>query len=218
MSSTARLLALWGVAVCCSLAPLPGSSELETVNLTDALSSGKARIVLAKGKGLLSGKALDAVLLNFSVEGKLFESVLREPLYLANKGEGQDMLVTRVLLGGGTYYTDGEQAVLPVPEGIYVVPISLVAYSVDIGKANPGDTDEFQVQEIPARLKRIAHAASRLERLYLDDDDAHDFVMNTIQVALWRAQGVPPDRIAERYPYSPQHAEAARLLLESQQP
>ena len=201
-----------------TLAPSRNPSARRIENLTDLVSKGQAEIMYVNGNGHSTGSALDAFLLNRTQSERRISIQLAEPLFLRNRGAGQDMLITRVLAEHGRYRESTEHGpFFRIDAGAELVPIVLWGYCVDIDKPNPTGMDELEVGKMPRRLQDVAQLIVEIERIspQLEAGNADEKRMMTMaQILLWQAQGVPDARIRNRLPHDAEYADAARSFLE----
>jgi hypothetical protein len=83
-------------------------------DLAAAIELGHISVETALGNGASSGFAVDAYLINQrNIEVSVNISLTR-PLFMRNRGRGQNMIATQVFLHGGDYVSDGFRSFVPL--------------------------------------------------------------------------------------------------------
>ncbi len=153
-------------------------------NLTAAIEAGEARIVEAHGSGSFGGFGVQGYLAHSFESERRFSTHLNPPLYFENKGQGPDMVATRVFYESGGYRRDGENTLMVLKPNEPKLPVWFVAYSVEMFEGWPRSTDQFLLSVMPEHLGRIAGDLAAFER----DRPELDTALPS-QLALWVRQG-----------------------------
>ena len=184
------------------------AAQAQTVrDLAQAVASGDVVLVEVTGNGGSSGTALEGVLVNSSARIIRIDVSLKVPLFFRNKGPGQNMLATNVYGRGGSYFRQGGRSFLRLRprERLQVV---LLAYCADFEKDNPTRDSSFRETAIPKKLGSIAAKISAYQKQHPNLD-----LTVAAQLALWRAQGISLDKIAQRFPFRAHHLRDMRAIL-----
>ena len=136
---------------------------------------------------------------------------LSTPLYLrAGSGTAQNMMITAIYRAGGRYILVNDEPMIELrPMNTDVV---FNAYCVDFAKENPSESDAFALTPLPLSLtdvgRRILDYEAAAEQTGTDDDS----VIRRAQVALWMAQGIPPNQIRTKFTASDEDVSVAASI------
>jgi hypothetical protein len=160
------------------------------IDLGIALSAGNVTLSVS-GNGSCAGISVEGKLTNnTSVEISLNVNI-KDCLYLANSGSGQNMLATQVYLEGGRYYEKGLTRFITIPAKASV-GIEFQAYCADFDKDNPKETESFRFSVKPSAKLSIASKISRYTEVNFDVN-----LTKAAQIAMWRDEGKSRNDIAK---------------------
>lgn len=126
-------------------------------DLAVELDSGQITMEAATGNGASSGYAVEGYLVNQHTIEVSVDISLNRPLFMRNRGRGQNMVATHVYLGGGRYQSDGRRSFISLKPKLRT-RVQFVAYCVDFEKDNPVSTDTFSLAPPPADLETVLKA------------------------------------------------------------
>ena len=174
------------VAVKPDLAKPQATEPVKTVveDFATALNRGHIAIDGASGNGASSGFAIDAYLTNHHNIEVSLDISLKQPIFMRNRGRGQNMIVTKVYLHGGAYQSDGFRSFISLQPKVRT-PVQFVAYCFDFEKDNPSKDEEFTRDALPNNLLPLLQSISKYDTLHPNED-----VTVAGQVAIWLTQGV----------------------------
>ena len=177
-------------------------------DLAELISTGAVSLLRASGNGASSGNSIDAVLKNNTGRAIDVDVFMRQPLFLANRGAGQNMIASMVLGADGGYMQKGERSVVTLKPS-EEFNASMVAYCADFEKENPTEAETFMVAQAPANLTPVI---SRINE-YVQANPNTD-VTAAAQVAIWMVQNESPDEIAKKFEFTPADEQLARKFLQ----
>jgi len=182
--------------------------SLRIRQLSEAVSSGNVTLS-AQGNGSSSGNAVDGVLRNNTPNKIRINVNLSGGIYLSNSGSGQNMIATQIFLSDGGYYIESGT------QGKYIelspkinTKISFNAYCADFDLENPSMFETFSHVSMPFGLQSIAAKISRYE----EENFGGDLTVS-IQLALWRSQGLNRRKIEEKFDFTNDDWEIATKIL-----
>lgn len=177
-------------------------------DLADLISSGAVSLVRATGNGASSGNSIDAVLRNNTEREIEVDIVMRNPLFLTNRGVGQNMIASMLVGADGGYMISGERSIVTLGANQHF-NASMIAYCVDFEKENPIGSETFAVAQAPSQL---AYVVGRINEHVRANPNAD--VTAAAQVAIWMAQGTTPADIAQKFEFSSADERLARDFLQ----
>jgi hypothetical protein len=188
---------------------MPSSLFIQTVveDLATALDRGHVAIEDASGTGASSGLAVDACLTNQRSTEVNVDISLKQPVFMRNRGRGQNMIAVWVYLRGGGYRSDGFRSFIRL-EPKRRTPVQFVAYCVDFDKDNPSNEEELVRDSPPASLMPLLRSIRNYESSHPDQD-----VTVAAQVAVWLAQGISIEEIRTRFEVDQAQEALAREFL-----
>ncbi|MBI2481516.1 MAG: tetratricopeptide repeat protein [Planctomycetia bacterium] len=176
-------------------------------DLAAVLDRGHVALEAASGNGASSGLAVDAYLINQRNTEVSLDVSLRQPLFLRNRGRGQNMFVIKVYLQGGGYLSDGFRSFISL-QPKRRTPVQFIAYCADFDKDNPSATEEFVRDVSPVSLLRLLQSISNYELSHPDQD-----VTIAAQTAIWLAQGVSIEEVRTKFEVNRSQELLAREFL-----
>lgn len=182
--------------------------QAQTTDFYKAIQTGSISIESLRGNGSSTGMAVEGNIRNRTQRLLRISTTLLEPLYLANRGLGQNMVAFNVFEEDGSYYSDGQTSFIEVRPNDSLA-IKLLAYCADYEKENPTAYDQFVVSQTPANIRNATTKILAHKRRNPNDDSIEAY-----QVALWLAQGVPPDQIRETFEFTSTDEFKARRILQ----
>jgi hypothetical protein len=123
---------------------------------------------------------------------------------MRNRGLGQNMIATRVLLAGGRYLSDGKRSFISLKPK-QRTPVEFVAYCVDFEKENPTRADSFAVETSPDSLDHVIKAIKDYSR----ENPGKD-ITAAAQTAVWLTRGISIEDIRTKFNVSPSDEILAR--------
>lgn len=196
-----RLLALLAVLGCGDAEPRPPSYR----DLHDEVQSGRVTLI-ATGNGSSSGAAIYADLESAEDAPIRTTTLLARPMYLVNRGRGQDMIALQVFMRDGSYTSDGRESFITLSPGAKT-RVLLLAYCADFDKDNPTASEQFAVGAIPAGLIDVVDTIHAYIAAHPDAD-----ATSAIQAAIWLAQGIRIRTIRSRFSLTEADEELAMRL------
>jgi len=175
-------------------------------DLNDAIRNGQVRLT-ANGNGSSSGMAVNGYLRNLTTVEIRININIDFGIYLANSGQGQNMLGTQVYLKGGKYSSDGVRDFIVLQPSINM-EVSFLAFCVDLERDNPSLSETFSVGGVPDEITAIAAKINRFEREHPDED-----VVTAGQLALWRSKGKTWTEISRSFKFNQNDWNNATVLL-----
>lgn len=176
-------------------------------DLAAALDRGHVALEAASGNGASSGLAVDAYLINQRNTEVSLDVSLRQPLFLRNRGRGQNMFVIKVYLQGGGYLSDGFRSFISL-QPKRRTPVQFIAYCADFDKDNPSATEEFVRDVSPVSLLPLLQSISNYKLSHPDQD-----VTIAAQTAIWLAQGVSIEEVRTKFEVNRSQELLAREFL-----
>ncbi len=176
-------------------------------DLGSALNGGHVAIDGASGNGASSGLAVDAYLTNHQNTEISLSISLKRPMFMRNRGRGQNMIVTKVYLHSGAYQADGLRSFISLQPKVHT-PVQFVAYCFDFDKDNPSKTEEFTHDALPINVLPVLQSISTYESSHPNED-----VTIAGQVAIWLAQGVSIEDIRTKFEVNHDQEVLAREFL-----
>jgi len=183
-----------------------GQSDIKVIQLGDALSKGNVTLT-ARGNGSSSGSAVLGTLKNNLPDEIHIDVILSGGIYLKNSGSGQNMIATRIFLSNGSYKMSGKSKFISLSAN-KDIQILIIAYCADFELENPNTTESFSRVSIPSNLQSIASKISRYEA-----DNFGNNLVNPIQLALWRFQGVSRKDIEKKFRFTDADWEIAAIII-----
>ena len=185
------------------------SSEGQSVVNDLSSSVERRRIVLesAHGTGASSGSAINGIIRNETDREINIDVFASNPVFLVNRGSGQNMVVTQIYGRDGSYVSDGKRSFITLRprEQSQVV---FVAYCADFEKENPTESDQFILGQVPTELRSVVESIAAFARTNPNRD-----ITAAAQVAIWLAQGINSQEIAKKFSFSPEDERLAYTFL-----
>jgi hypothetical protein len=191
------------------ISPVSLSAQPAVADLRAELESGRVRLVSAVGNGNSSGAAVDGYLINQTASSRNIDVNIARPLYLANRGLGQNMVAVAVYLAGGAYRSSGGRSFITLPPRQRTA-IFFNAYCVDFGKDNPSPGEEFTLGVLPSGLTPVLQNIA----VYARRNPVEELMVSG-QTAIWLAQGVSIGEIRTKFGVTARQEELARSFLAS---
>lgn len=176
-------------------------------DLSVELDAGQITLESATGNGASSGNAVEGYLINQRSVEVSVDISLKRPLFMRNRGRGQNMIATHVYLGGGQYQSDGRRSFISLMPK-QRTRVEFVAYCVDFEKDNPAATDAFTIDASPSNLDAVVAAIGAYSRLHPDED-----ITSAAQAAIWMVQGVSIEHIRTKFEVSQSEETLARTFM-----
>jgi hypothetical protein len=182
--------------------------EQRSTDLADLISSGEVLLVQASGNGASSGNSVDAVLKNNTGHEIEVDVYMRKPIFLTNRGAGQNMIASMIVGADGGYLQSGDRFIVALNPGEHF-KASIIAYCADFEKENPTAAERFViVQQVPAHFARVI---ARINAYARANPNAN--VTSAAQVAIWMAQGKNLEEIAHKFEFTPSDAQLANMFI-----
>lgn len=173
-------------------------------DLAAELDAKRIALESPTGNGASSGNAVEGYLVNQNSEEVHIDISFVRPLFMRNRGLGQNMVATRVLLAGGRYVSDGKRSFISLKPKERT-PVEFVAYCVDFEKDNPTRTDSFSLETSPPSLDHVVKAIIDYSRHNPFKD-----ITAAAQAAIWLADGISIENIRTKFNVSPSDEILAR--------
>ena len=173
-------------------------------DLATEIDAKRIALESATGNGASSGNAVEGYLVNQNSEEVHIDISLLRPLFMRNRGLGQNMVATRVLLAGGRYFSEDKRSFISLKPKERT-PVEFVAYCVDFEKDNPTRTDSFSLETSPASLDHVMKAIIDYSR----QNPLKDITV-AAQAAIWLADGISIENIRTKFNVSPSDEILAR--------
>ncbi len=186
---------------------LPGLTQEVVEDLAAALDRGHVALEAASGTGASSGLAVDAYLINQRNTEVSLDVSLRQPLFLRNRGRGQNMFVIKVYLQGGSYLSDGLRSFISL-QPKRRTPVQFLAYCADFDKDNPSKTEELVRDASPVSLLPLLQSISNYQSSHPNQD-----ITTATQTAIWLAQGVSIEKVRTKFEVNRDQELLAREFL-----
>lgn len=183
-----------------------GASAQIVGDLYDEIDSGNIRLMSANGNGSLSGAAVEGSLSNRTESPLRVNVYLARPIFLANDGEGQNMVASEVYLGDGDYMSDGRRPFIELAPG-EETSVRFIAYCVDFARENPSSEESFSIGTLPASLESVMSGINAFAFANPSMD-----IAATAQMAIWLAQGESAEDIKSRIEVSEAEEGLARYF------
>ena len=205
----ARLIAKLASLLCLLLSVALAQAEIEILDLREAIRTGDVQFLELRGNGSSSGAAVDGVLKNITGRELSIRTAIKVPLYFRNRGSGsrQNMIATQIYLSNGAYVSDGKESFIQLSPGASE-KVMLIAYCADFDKENPEALDTFVLADTPEALSGVARRIADFEAKQPDLDTTV-----ASQVALWMAQGLPAQKIADKFEFTENDYRGPREIL-----
>ena len=190
---------LWTALLLCAACLLvTGNATGQTAvkQLHDTIVKGDLTTEAIVGTGGSTGFVIKGYLVNQSSVDQNINIYLDIPVYFTNRGKGQNMVATQVYGRGGSYFSDGTQGYIRVPENSRT-PVEFVAICVDFDKPNPTSTDLFDIADMPAEIHGVVRRITDVEQANSNSD-----LTVAAQLALWVAQEKTLEDIGKRFKFS----------------
>jgi hypothetical protein len=181
--------------------------EIKLRNLSAELDSGRVTLGKLTGTGGSSGPAIDAELTNTTAQEMQIDITLDAPMYLTNRGAGQNMFVLGLVEKSGGYMVSGAKAFIRLPAK-KKVHVKLISYCADFEKDNPSRGEGFDMSAVEENIKPLLMRIAAYQRTHPGQD-----ITRAAQVAIWMARGEDPDHILQKFAYSRQDLTLAKDLL-----
>lgn len=182
-------------------------TQVVVEDLATALDRGHVALEAASGNGASSGPAVDAYLINQRNTEVSLDVSLRQPLFLRNRGRGQNMFVTKVYLQGGGYVSDGFSSFISL-QPKRRTRVQFIAYCADFDKDNPSATEELVRDVSPVSLLPLLQSIRNYESSHPDQD-----ITTAAQTAIWLAQGVSIEKVRAKFEVNRDQELLAREFL-----
>lgn len=189
------------------MAPLQAQVETPVSDLATALRDSLIAIKDASGTGASSGSSVEAQLENMSGKEVNIDVYMSLPVFLVNRGAGQNMVLSQVYGDDGAYTSDGERSFITL-QPRQSLKVVFVAYCADFEKENPLPSEGFAVGSVPPILESVVRNITAFARRNPNAD-----LTVPAQVAVWLAQGVEPAEIAKKFPFTASDERLARTFL-----
>lgn len=186
---------------------LPGLTQKLVEDLAAALDRGHVALEAASGTGASSGLAVDAYLINQRNTEVSLDVSLGKPLFLRNRGRGQNMFVIKVYLQGGGYLSDGLRSFISL-QPKRRTPVQFLAYCADFDKDNPSKTEELVRDALPVSLMPLLQSISNYQSSHPNQD-----ITTATQTAIWLAQGVSIEEVRTKFEVNRDQELLAREFL-----
>ena len=150
----------------------------------EAIASGDMTLT-ANGNGSSTGMSIYGTVRNNTSNNIRIYVIIKNGIYLANSGEGQNMIATQIFLLSRQieYFIEGDEYFIDFP-GSSISSVVFAAFCADYERSNPSKSENFNVAPTPQKLKEISSTISR----YMADNFDENLVI-AAQLALWRSQG-----------------------------
>jgi len=192
-----------------SFAPTePTHAQVVAHDLWGAIFKGTVTLVEARGNGASSGASVEGILENTTAGELHIDVFLSKPLFLVNRGAGQNMLAIQVYRRDQGYRSDGKNSFITLKPR-QRLPVTFVAFCVDFDKENPRPSETFAMSSPPAAIENVMRNIISFARLNPDQD-----ITVPAQVAVWLAQGKSPGAITDKLNFSPIDERLARSFLQ----
>lgn len=182
-------------------------AETQTYDLRAMMESGKITVKGVAGNGSSSGASLEGYLVNETSKGINLDTSLSEPIYFRNSGVGQNMITLQVYGADGRYKKSGQHSFITLRPHTQTL-VKFIAYCTDYEKENPSSSEVFSSEVAPSHLSKITVNINKFSRSNPKVDTT-----KPAQVAIWLAQGVSPQDIQKKFPFSPADEQLARYFL-----
>jgi TPR repeat protein len=199
------VLALAAVVLGCTPEATVGQTVIR--DLYDEMQAGRVSLVTAVGNGNSSGTSVLGTLANKTARAIHIGVDLLTPLYLANSGRGQNMIAAQIFLRDGRYLIEDGRSFITLEPNQAQVPVSFIAFCVDLDRDNPSATDRFTTASTPPILDQVM--ANIADSLRVNRD--RDFTA-AAQLAVWLAQGEDIESIRSTFDFEPEDETLARVL------
>lgn len=184
-----------------------GLTQEVVEDLAAALDRGHVALEAASGTGASSGFAVDAYLINQRNTEVSLDVSLRQPLFLRNRGRGQNMFVIKVHLQGGSYLSDGLRSFISL-QPRRRTPVQFLAYCADFDKDNPSKIEELVRDASPVSLLPLLQFISNYQSSHPNQD-----ITTAAQTAIWLAQGVSIEEVRTKFEVNRDQELLAREFL-----
>jgi hypothetical protein len=178
------------------------------VDLGEVLRGNQA-VLRVNGNGSSSGTAIEGYLTSGAAKPLRININIAEGLYLANSGAGQNMVAVQIVLGDGSFYSDGRSNFFIEIQPGTRTSVALVAFCANFDLPNPSAEETFSVAAMPSSIRAIASKIARFTAANPMDD-----LTVPAQLALWFSQGETPDSVAKKFGFSSSDEQTARKIME----
>lgn len=176
-------------------------------DFSSAIESGAVLLERSNGTGASSGSSVEGSITNETDQELNIDVYISKPIYLVNRGSGQNMVATQVYGRDGGYMSDGKRSFISLkPRERF--PVNFIAYCADFEKDNPSPGESFAVGELPGELAQVMRNIAAFARANPDQD-----ITSAAQVAVWLAQGESTADIATKFKFSAEDERLAYAFL-----
>jgi len=177
-------------------------------DMADLIDAGLVKLLRSNGNGNSSGAAVEGSIQNTSSKPLAIDIVMSRPVYFRNGGRGQNMIASMVLGDDGGYMSNGSNSFVQLAPNEQA-NVQFIAFCADFEKDNPSASDTFTLGDPPPQLLGVMSKIAAYSRANPESD-----VTVPGQVAVWMAQGVPPDTIRTKFDFDAMDEARARSFLE----
>lgn len=182
-------------------------AETRVYDLGTMINAGKISAQDVVGNGSSSGDSLEGYLVNKTSKEMNLDISLAAPIYFRNSGVGQNMIALQVYGADGSYQQLGRRSFITLRPRARM-PVKFVAYCADYEKDNPSSGETFTGDTLPPELRKVTANINKFSRSNQNTD-----ITKPAQVAIWLAQGISPDDIRKKFPFSPADERLARSFM-----
>lgn len=182
-------------------------AQIVAQDLSALLRNGSVALVSATGTGASSGGSVVGILENTTANKLYINVYLAKPIFLTNRGKGQNMIAGEVYQAGGAFQSDGRQSFITLSPRA-PSRVMFIAYCADFEKDNPTSQETFSIGTTPQAMEKVMANITKYAGRY-----PHADITVPAQVAVWLVQGVPQSMIAEKFPFSARDEQLARSFL-----
>lgn len=181
--------------------------QVQVHDLSEAIDNSMVVLEDANGTGASSGSSVNGVLVNQTDRELHIDVYLYKPLFLINRGRGQNMIASQVYYKNGGYRSDGKRSFITL-QPKKRSRITFIAYCADFDKSNPSEAEEFIVASPPESLREVMRNIIKFSKQNPNTD-----ITVAAQVAIWLAQGESISEIAKKFHFSVRDEQLARRFL-----